>query len=84
MKELESALADQIRRSGHPTPELSSLLKRIARESRANNIRPEELLVIFKRVWNSLAETTRPQNADQSERMRQDLVTLCIKAYYAE
>jgi hypothetical protein len=84
MKELKSALADQTRRPDHPTPELISLLKRIARESRANNVRPEELLVIFKQVWNSLAETTRPQNADQFERVRQDLVTLCIKAYYAE
>lgn len=84
MKELQSALTDQLRRPDHPAPELNSLLKRIARESRENNVRPEELLVSFKRLWNSLAETMRPQDADQFERIRQELVTVCIKAYYAE
>jgi len=35
-------------------------------------------------LWNSLAESLRPQNADQYERVRQRLVTLCIQAYYAD
>jgi hypothetical protein len=84
MKELRSALAEQLRKPDQPSPELNAILRRVAHEARDKNIRPEELLVIFKQLWNSLAESTRPQSADQFERIRQNLVTLCIKAYYAE
>lgn len=84
MKELQSALAEQLRKPDQPAPELNALLRRVAHEARERNVRPEELLVSFKQVWNSLAESMRPQSADQIERIRQNLVTLCIKAYYAE
>jgi len=73
-----------MRRPDHTSAELHSLLARVAREAREKNIRPEQLLVTFKQIWNSLAETMRPRTADQFERVRQDLVTACIKAYYAE
>ena len=84
MKELQSALTEQLRKPDQVAPELHSLLTRVGREAREKNIRPEELLITFKRLWNSLAESTRPQTADQYERIRQELVTACIKAYYAE
>jgi predicted transcriptional regulator len=84
MKELRTALTEQLKRPERPTPELTELLKRIAREAHEKDIRPEELIVMFKQLWNSLAESLRPQNADQYERIRQNLVTLCIQAYYAE
>lgn len=84
MKELRSALTEQLKRPDGPTPELASLLKRIGREAHDNGVQPEKLIVIFKQLWNSLAESLRPQNADQYERVRQRLVTLCIQAYYAE
>jgi hypothetical protein len=84
MKELRAALTEQMKRPNGPTPELTKLLKKIGAEARQENIRPEELLVIFKRLWNSLAESFHPQNAEQHERVRQNLVTLCIQAYYAE
>lgn len=84
MKELRTALTEQLRRPERPTPELSNLLKRVASEARQNGVKPEQLLVTFKQLWNSLAESMRPQNVDQHERIRQSLVTLCIEAYYAE
>jgi hypothetical protein len=84
MKELRSALTEQLKRPDNPTPELAGLLRKVAHEARDQNIPPEELIVIFKQLWNSLAESLRPQNADQYERIRQRLVTLCIQAYYAE
>jgi hypothetical protein len=84
LKELEAALTELLRKPDRPTPELNALLKRVAREARERNIRPEELLVSFKQLWNSLAESTRARPADQFERIREDLVTICIKAYYAE
>jgi hypothetical protein len=84
MKELRAALTEQLRRPEHPTPELSNLLKKLAGEAREKGIQPEQLIVIFKQLWNSLAESMRPQNVDQYERIRQNLVSLCIQAYYAE
>lgn len=84
IKELHSALAEQLRKPDQTSPELHSLLTRVAREAREKGIRPEQLLVIFKDIWNSLAESVRPRIADEFERMRQELVTACIKAYYAE
>lgn len=77
-------MTEQLRRPERPTPELSNLLKKVAAEAREKGIQPEELIVIFKQLWNSLAESMRPQNVDQYERIRQNLVTLCIQAYYAE
>jgi hypothetical protein len=84
MKELQTALAEQLRRGETPSEELTAVLKRVAREARERNLRPEELLIALKQLWNSLSETMRPQSADQFERVRQNLVTVCIKAYYAE
>jgi hypothetical protein len=84
MQELQAALTEQLNHPNGPTPELKALLKKVGVEARQKDIKPEELLVIFKRLWNSLAESLRPQNAEQHERVRQNLVTLCIQAYYAE
>ena len=84
MQELKSALAEQLKQPNGPTPELTRLLKKVGAEARQKNIKPEELIVIFKQLWNSLVESLRPQNTEQQERVRQNLVTLCIQAYYAE
>jgi DNA primase len=84
MKELQAALTEQLKSPNGPTPELTRLLRKVGAEARQNNVKPEQLLVIFKQLWNSLAESLRLQNPEQHERVRQNLVTLCIQAYYAE
>ncbi|HLA14197.1 MAG TPA: hypothetical protein VJZ25_04165 [Gemmatimonadaceae bacterium] len=84
MKELRSALIAQLQHPEKPTPELTALLRSIGKEAHEREVRPEQLIIIFKQLWNSLAESLRPQNADQYERTRQLLVTLCIQAYYGE
>jgi hypothetical protein len=84
MKELRAALTEQMARPDGPTQELSNVLRKMAREAHDQDIKPEQLIIIFKRLWNSLAESVHPQNADQYELVRQRLVTLCIRAYYAE
>ena len=84
MQQLRSALTEQLKRPEGPTPEVTALLRKVAREAQANGIRPEQLLVAFKETWNSLAETHRPKSPEQYERIRESLVTLCIQAYYAE
>jgi hypothetical protein len=84
MKELRTALTEQLKQPDGPTPELAILLRKVAHEAHEQSIPPEELIVTFKKRWNSLAESLRPQNADQYEQIRQRLVTICIQAYYAE
>ena len=84
MKELRTALTEQLKQPDEPTPDLSILLRKVAQEAREQSIPPEELIVTFKQLWNSLAESLRPQSGDQYERIRQRLITLSIQAYYAE
>lgn len=84
IKELRSALTEQLNRPDREAPELHAILTRLAREAREKSIGPEQLLVVFKQLWNSLADSVRPRSADQFEQIRQGLVTVCIKAYYAE
>jgi len=84
MKELRTALTEQLQQPDGPTQKLTVLLKKVTREAHDRDIKAEELLVIFKQLWIALVESLRPQNADQYERVRQSLVTLCIQAYYAE
>ena len=84
MKELRTALIEQLKGPDGPTHELSTLLRLVAQEAHDRDIKPEQLIIILKQLWNSLAESLRPQNADQYELVRQRMVTLCIQAYYAE
>jgi hypothetical protein len=84
MAELRLALTEQLKKPDALSAELSELLQGAAREARSANIRPEELLLVFKQLWNSLNERMRPHQAEQCERVRERLVTVCIKAYYAE
>ena len=84
MQELEAALVAQVKEPDRPTQDLTRLLKKVGAEARQKNVKPEELIVIFKQLWNSVIESMRPQYPDQQEQMRQKLVTLCIQAYYAE
>ena len=84
ISELRGALTEQLKHQDRPTPELAKLLKKAGAEAREKRLGPEELLVVFKQIWNSLADSMQPQSNDQQERVRQQLVTLCIKAYYAE
>ena len=84
MQELRSALVEQLGHPDAPTPEVTDCLRKLAGEAHTKGVTPEELLVTFKQMWNSLAESARPSSPDQSERIRQTLITLCIQAYYAE
>lgn len=84
MTELRVALTEQLKRTDGITAELSKLLLRAGREAREGSLRPEQLLLIFKQLLNSLHETSQSKSAGEYERVRERLVTVCIKAYYAE
>jgi len=84
MQELRVALGEQLKNPDRPIPQVTELLRTVAREARDKGIQPEELLVTFKETWQSISESVHSKSPDQTERIRQNLVTLCIQAYYAE
>ena len=84
LQELRIAFTEQLKRPDGPAPEVTALLRKVAREAQANGIRAEQLLLTVKEIWSSVTESVRPGSPEQYERIRQNLVTLCIQAYYAE
>ncbi len=70
---------------GHPDiadPELARVLRQIVTEARNRHIRAEQLVVILKHVWDSLPDARYAIDREAQARVRQRLITLCIKAYY--
>lgn len=62
---------------------LQSALLRVASESRAKGILPEHLLVTLKDVWNALPEVRAIRDPNEQVRLRQRVVTMCIREYYS-
>jgi hypothetical protein len=84
IKRLRAAVVVQLQNPDAPSSELVKHVEQLGKEAREQNIPPEHLIVTFKQLWNDVAESLRPQRADQYERLKQGLVTQCIRAYYAE
>ena len=82
MDALRAALAGHAR--GEPISEaLCDALRLVSRDARVHGITAERLLIDFKLLWYALPEvrTLRPQQ--QSDGLA-ELVTLCIREYYAK
>ena len=65
------------------SPVLQSALVRMASEAREKSILPEQLLITLKDVWNSLPEVRAIPETSEQVRLRQRVVTMCIKEYYS-
>jgi hypothetical protein len=70
-------------RDGSDSSLLQAPLLRMASEARARAIRPEQLLIVLKDVWNSLPEVRSMTDAQEQIGMLQRVVTMCIKEYYS-
>lgn len=75
-----SFLDDESRHGG----ELHDVLHRVAAEAHEKRMRAEEIVVIFKSVLDGLPLGATPQEKMRRARARERLVTLCIRAYYAD
>lgn len=60
---------------------LGTALRAAAREARERAVPPERLLVLLKEAWQAAVARHHGSRADH-DRHLQELVTLCIKAYY--
>ena len=81
---LRAAVVEQLQNPDAPSSELVKRVEHLGKEAREQNIPPENVIITFKQLWNDVSESLRPQRHDQYERLRQGLVTQCIRAYYAE
>jgi hypothetical protein len=75
------ALRGYLRDSQDPSALQASLLL-VATEARAQNILPEQLLIILKETWSSLPEVRAMSDAGEQVRLLQRVVTMCIREYY--
>ena len=72
------------RYSGGGDPaELRETLKALAREARDKSVAPEQLLLLLKSIWYELPAVRSAQAEADRTRVLQQLVTMCIKEYYA-
>lgn len=79
---LRTAFAAHARGDGLPPEALRDLLRDTGAEARARGLTAERLLVEFKLLWYAIPEVRALQSRRQSE-MLGELVTLCIREYYA-
>jgi hypothetical protein len=67
-----------------PAPDLRTALHALAHEARLKDVPPEQLLVALKSVWQQLPEVENARDHTDQTRVLQRVVTICIKAYFAE
>jgi hypothetical protein len=60
--------------------ELYNFLRRIVYQTRADGLRAEELVIVFRRVWNGLA----PASPGAAELQGDRLVSALITAFYED
>jgi hypothetical protein len=77
-----SALTRQIERPQGIDPDLRIVIQAVAREARGRHLRAEQLVIIFKNIWDTLPEITFAADTAAREMVRQQLVTFCIEEYY--
>ena len=66
-----------------PPSELRTALRDLAYEARQKEVAPEHLLVVLKGVWFALPEVQAAKEQGEQTRILQQVVTLCIKEYFA-
>ena len=79
---VRNALRGYLANANDAAPLREALLL-MATDARANSMLPEQLLVVLKDLWGSLAEVRAMTDLDQQIRMQQRVVTMCIKEYYS-
>jgi len=79
---LRSVFGRSISDGSHPA-ELRELLCTAAREAREKQIPAERLLIVLKDTWHSLLVMSDPSASSNGPELLQELVSHCIREYYA-
>lgn len=78
---VRSALQGQLRQ---PSADLSlrRALRALCLEARARELRAEQVIVLFKRAWDTLPES-RGRDGGKKQEMLDRVITVCVEEYYA-
>lgn len=79
---LREAVAGHLQHVSDPDGGLERAVAAVVREARERAMRPEELIVAFKSLYSSLPEPSTTSARAEQVRLREQLVTACIRAYY--
>ncbi len=66
----------------HDFEPLRASVHALAAEARTRSLPAEQVLVTLKDVWYTLPSVAAMRDATEQTRLLQQVVTLCIKAYY--
>lgn len=80
---VRAALEHYVREPASTSPDLRDALHDLAREARLLGLAPEQLLIILKRVWQTLPQVAGATDHAQQTRTLQTVVTMCIREYFA-
>ena len=68
---------------GRHDPQLHDLVCKTAGEARGKGIHAEQLLIMLKDIWYSLPDVAARTASDIDNALLDDLVSRCIREYYA-
>ena len=57
-------------------------LRRVAEESRAQQVRAEQLMIAFKTLWEALPQVREVRDPVSRGKLLERLITVCIEEYY--
>jgi hypothetical protein len=80
---LRQAVAGRLRDPAGPDGELREALRAVAAEARARELRPEELVIALKTLFDETAARLPGPRAEERSRLRESIVAACIRAYFA-
>jgi hypothetical protein len=81
---LRSAIAESLTGNGEGSPSLRAALQTAAAEAREREMRPEELIIELKAIFTSAMHGKGMAVPADENRLREWLVTNCLKAYYGK
>lgn len=81
---LRVAIVDALGRNGEGGPPLRDALRAAANEARERSMRPEELIIELKHIFASVIHGRAVSLAGDENKLREWLVTNCLKSYYGK
>lgn len=79
---LRVAVVNHLQRHSDGEAGLGRAVAAVVDEARAREMRPEELILAFKNLYDALPEPTSAVARAEQMQLRERLVTACIRAYY--
>ncbi len=79
---LRAAVVRHLERRSDGDASLARAVADVVAEARAREMRPEELILAFKNLYDALPEPASAVARAEQMQLRERLVTACIRAYY--